>query len=295
MEIRDRFQSARVQEGRVTLRGWEAYVQDDIFWGERLEVLVGGRLSAWRGVETHFSPKLQLFYALRPTLRLRVGVADGFRMADPNERFADITIPLGPSGTLRIFGDPNLRPEKSVSLQASLEWGPVGGHLLRLQAYQNRVRDMIEPTFQPQESGDGLLVYRYQNIAQARTRGLELQWWARWSAQWESVLNLHFRQAESADVRLPFNPAFQLQGELRWRERPWDARLRVLHFSKQRVDTERLEDQFVPPQTLLYLEVGYRMGGVRYYFGVRNLTNRLEPPYGNQEPRRYYFGIAVDQ
>lgn len=84
------------------------------------------------------------------------------------------------------FNNPNLRPEKSDNIEASIKYQNNGLHL-SATAFENRIRDLI---------GFDLTTFTIDNISKARIQGLSLAA----SQQWE-----HFDIAANVDFQSPRN------------------------------------------------------------------------------------------
>jgi hemoglobin/transferrin/lactoferrin receptor protein len=191
------------------------YVQDDIALGASPFSLVAGlrheryRLDA--RVDPLFAedytvipadiersrstPRLGLRWDAAERLSLYALAAEGFR-APP---FSDVNIAL----SLQLLNyevrpNPALRPEHSRGFELGLDWqGDHGG--LRLAAFENRYRDLIESRANLGIDPDsGALVFQSVNRERARIHGLELAFDYRLSGLSESL------------------PGWQLHGALAW-------------------------------------------------------------------------------
>jgi hemoglobin/transferrin/lactoferrin receptor protein len=99
-------------------------------------------------------------------------VATGFRAPNLEERYFNDDI----HGGMRLFGNPDLRPERSGTVELGVRTGELlGGHLTsaRLSAYRSRVDDLITLRY----IGQLYLIPRFQytNVRRARLEGIELQ------------------------------------------------------------------------------------------------------------------------
>jgi len=99
-------------------------------------------------------------------------VATGFRAPNLEERYFNDDI----HGGLRLFGNPDLRAERTGTVEVGVRSGELaGGHLTsaRLSAYRSRVDDLITLRY----LGQLYLIPRFQytNVHRARLEGLELQ------------------------------------------------------------------------------------------------------------------------
>lgn len=100
-----------------------------------------------------------------------VHVASGFRGPNLQERYFDNTI----HGGMRVFGNPNLEPERSVSYEAGIRIGETwGGRITsaRASAYRSDVEDLINLSYQGLNRG--LSNFEYVNVDHARLEGFEL-------------------------------------------------------------------------------------------------------------------------
>jgi vitamin B12 transporter len=112
---------------------------------------------------SHATGLMGYAYALTPALKLRAAAATAFKAPT----FNDLYFPG--------FSNPNLRPERSRSREAGLNY-QLGGQRLSATYFENRITDLIvlDPTFTP------------QNLARARIKGTELAYQARlrdWQAR----------------------------------------------------------------------------------------------------------------
>lgn len=169
---------------------WSIYVQDEIELADSLTVYLGGRMDWWKvsGAYTQnltgagsdqemkryadrshssFSPKAALVY--RPfeetTLRLTGGKA--FNTPSLYQLFATTRI----TGTNLYLANPELDPETVWSWDVSLTQGLWAGAEARLGYFENYMDDLIS-------SGSTTIngeVRSRRNIAQARSRGFELE------------------------------------------------------------------------------------------------------------------------
>jgi vitamin B12 transporter len=104
---------------------------------------------------SHSTGLLGYAYALTSALRVRVGAGTAFKAPT----FNDLYFPG--------FSNPNLRPERSRSREAGLNY-QIAAHRLSATYFENRITDLIvlDPTFTP------------QNLAAARIKGTELAYQA---------------------------------------------------------------------------------------------------------------------
>lgn len=144
------------------------------------------------------------------TLRLRAVVGRGFRAPSFKELAWDFAN-LGAGYTVQGFAD--LEPESSWNVTAGATWAPSARSSIGVEAYSNRIDNLIETTFVGNNAG-GLLIYSPRNLSRAETRGIEATGSLRlagWDAQAEYVL----LDAHSRDDDLPLDRRSRHSARLR--------------------------------------------------------------------------------
>lgn len=234
-------QSEVVLDGRVDRRSREVFVQNDILFDERWELLLGLRWQDDSDFGRHAAPKLALHRRLgaggdwRGSLRASLG--QGYRVPNLKERhYLFDHSALG----YRVIGNPDLQPESSTSAQlgASLQFGR--GLSLEANLFHNRVRDLIQTDLERYTVIDGVAHYTYRNVARARTQGLET------GVQWQALPALRLQAActytRTRDLgtgqeltRRPRHIA-RLGADWAWSDRH-EGSLRARHQSDELADT----------------------------------------------------------
>ena len=79
---------------------------------------------------------------------------------------------IGPGFGYTVRGNPDLEPEVSRNVTASVEWAGDRTHL-RVQAFENRFDDFIETVAVADSAG--ITVFTYGNVDDGFTRGLEIE------------------------------------------------------------------------------------------------------------------------
>ena len=115
------------------------------------------------------NPSVGLAWQATPSLRLRSNVARGFRA--PGFKEIRYTF-FNPAGGYQIVGNPDLRPESSVSGSVGGTWAPSLRWSFDAEAYRNDVRDLVDWSYRG-DNAAGYQTYANVNIARARTQGIE--------------------------------------------------------------------------------------------------------------------------
>ena len=155
----------------------QAFAQDSWFASPNLEILPGARIHNDSRFGTHLAPMLNAMYNLEDTLpgrvNIRAGVGNGYRT--PNLKELYYLFDHSQIGYI-VRGNEELEPESSTSYQLGLEWVfPSDDGSLGLSLFHNDIKDLITEVLNPTAVGpDNSVVYEYQNIEEAVTKGLEI-------------------------------------------------------------------------------------------------------------------------
>ncbi|PIE37363.1 MAG: hypothetical protein CSA54_01500 [Gammaproteobacteria bacterium] len=165
----------------------EWFVQYDYWLNDQWELLLGARWQDDSNFGEHTAPKLSLMYRhsnYHGEGRMRISYGNGYRVPNMKERYFifDHSV-FG----YQVLGNAALQPEESDSLQWGYEWQGVGRWSADINLFYNDIDDLIETVFTGFDNG--LRIFRYANIARARTHGSEL------GAQWRIRDHLSLRGA----------------------------------------------------------------------------------------------------
>lgn len=187
------------------------YGQDTWRFAPRWKTVLGARVENWRASggytrlsgsapvdydsrnETFVSPKAALAYQWSGPTVLKGSVGRAVRMPTVQELYGATS-----NANLSFVNDPNLRPEKSVTTELSLE-SDLGHGLLRLTVFNEDVTDSLYSQLIP-----GSTTSRVQNVDAINTKGVEVAY------QGNDVLlkGLDFSGSITyADSRIVSNPA----------------------------------------------------------------------------------------
>jgi vitamin B12 transporter len=201
------------------------------------------------GAETTWN--LDYGWQLADAWRLTAGAGTGFRAPDATDLFGSI-------------GNPDLEPETSRSAEVGLRYRPAKGQELRLNAFDNRIRNLIEPN-----AGFTSL----ENIDRARIRGLEFgyDWRGRvWSLGLEGVAQ--DPRNETDDEPLPRRAERSASARLGYDQGPWSAGVQGLWVGERKDSS--FSDIRLDAYSLLNLSLNYRLHAAwRLGLEVENLLD----------------------
>jgi outer membrane receptor for ferrienterochelin and colicins len=167
-ELRREWTSAdRIAGGSRAVNGAATFGQATWSLGA-FSVIPGARMSWSETWGAAVTPRLALL--ARPSvgsgsLTLRAAVASGFRAPDFKELYLDF---VNAAAGYAVRGNPDLRPERSVNVNAGADWRR-GGATLKANVYRNRFRGFIE-TVGPDDAG----TFTYANIARGSSAGVDV-------------------------------------------------------------------------------------------------------------------------
>ena len=160
-----------------------AFIEDRIDLTSRIELIGALRADGYRiwdddidNSGSNLSPKITFGYQVLEPVTVYATYAQGFRAPALTETLIDGFHPP-PVSTGRFLPNPDLKPERAETWEAGLNYNDTG--LLRSDdqlhikfgGFHNRVDDFIEQVFSPFPIPGG---YKYENIAEATIKGLEL-------------------------------------------------------------------------------------------------------------------------
>lgn len=190
-----------VLDSRETSHNLGLYLQDQWRLSEAWQLTTGLRLDSIKSYEPEWSPRLALVYRGRPGESLKLLLGRSFRAPNLSERFY--------SDGLSQLANPRLQPERLTTLELAWERSLDAQTALTLNAYQTRLRGMIE-ILPLDDSGLG----RYENLSRVSTRGLDIGLEQRLSERWQWRADLSLMDARNAGRRLSNSPRWLLKGHV---------------------------------------------------------------------------------
>lgn len=125
---------------------WSVFAEDTWNTTSDLSLTAGIRRDDHDVFGQQLSPRVYAVYALSEQWTLKGGVSTGFKTPKTSELY-DGVIGFGGQGTSPFFGNPDLKPETSVSSEIAVYWEHPDRHNLNVTLYNNSFDDKI--TSQP--------------------------------------------------------------------------------------------------------------------------------------------------
>lgn len=271
--------------GTVDRQNYELFLQDDYFFSENGELVLGVRVQDDSDFGLHSSPKAALKYrafdANNQQVLLRTSVGTGYRVPNLKERY--YTFDHSSIGYM-VMGNPDLNPETSISYQAGVLWQMDAERSLDVNAFYNDVHDLIQTDVSNATIVNGVAVYRYKNIDNAETYGLETVFQDRFNDVLSLNLSHTYTQAQDKATgrALTNKPEHIARLGLDWQATDhWTLSARARYQSRelasnsQNSDPKNTERFWSPAWTTVDIKTSYQFSPhLRVFGGVDNLTNK---------------------
>ncbi|WP_087018455.1 TonB-dependent receptor plug domain-containing protein [Thaumasiovibrio subtropicus] len=150
------------------------YIQDEIQITDPFKLVLSGRYTDHSEFGSNFSPRVYGVYNASEKLTIKGGVGSGFK-APAMWRSSDQFVLISCGGRCWLVGNPDLKPETSVSYELSAHYAE-DNWSLQVGGFLNDVEDMIyRDTANRYGSGPGGLPYiKHINLNEVRTQGIEI-------------------------------------------------------------------------------------------------------------------------
>jgi outer membrane receptor for ferrienterochelin and colicins len=291
--------SDRLDTGRGRRARGSAYAQDSwtVLTRPGLVLVPSARVDTDTQFGSAVTPRLALRVDPLSWLTVRGGYGWGYRAPGFQELLLDFE---NPSVGYAVRGNPDLKPERSRSLNLSAEVRPASTSLLWVGAFQHDLRDMIGVSLQ--QGGEAQL-FTYVNVSRATLRGGELgvrqQLPARITA--ELAYTLTDGQSESTGLALEGQARHRLTAQASWRHREsgLDAWVRGALVGARPFypDTngDGVADPYdAKPYVTLDARVGWRLREQLQFFVLgTNLADAGNPTDLPIPPRTFQAGISA--
>ena len=262
--------------GRRQRQGQELWLQDTWMPLTSLEVVPGVRIQNDSDFGLHTAPKINVRYEIFQSDRmsgfLRAGIGAGYRVPNLKERhFLFDHSSLG----YVVKGSEDLKPEESLSYQfgGGVSWDRTVW--LEANAFFNDIEQLIQ-TSATGTVNNGVAEYRYENIAEAHTWGVESTAGWELSTHWRLVAGYTYTRTKDLQTGNELNrrPKHQanlgVDGPLFFDGLSWAVRIR--HQSEEQVSADSGTES--PAYTTADLKLNYQFSNpVRLFAGVDNMTD----------------------
>ncbi|WP_432642783.1 TonB-dependent receptor plug domain-containing protein [Acidaminococcus sp.] len=202
-----------------------AYLQDEWSLGSSLYFVPGLRYDHYQSSGGRWSPRAGLAWKMTPGLWVKTNYGRGYRAPTIFELYARMERAMGM--VYEVDGNPDLRPEKSRDFDLAMEMqrGRADGSI---RYFHNRIDDSIRTRLLGFYGGR--LHYRYDNIRQAKTQGVEAEGKYAFDRRWSLGAGYTYLDARNRQDRSRLTGDARSSGnvELSWKDggaHPWTLTL----------------------------------------------------------------------
>lgn len=146
-------------EGKKEYDQWSVFAEDNWNIIDPLTFTTGVRYDKHDDFGSHVSPRAYATYALNDNWTFKGGVATGYKTPKTTDLQEGIT-GFGGQGTSPWVGNPDLKPEKSVSYEIATYYEHEDKHNFNVTLFQNNFKDKIDSV----TVGDNQLPQEWQNL-----------------------------------------------------------------------------------------------------------------------------------
>ncbi|MCC5882946.1 MAG: TonB-dependent receptor [Halomonas sp.] len=150
----------------VTRDQYSLFAENEWQTTERLALTGGLRYDKYQGISGEFTPRAYAVFEANDEWTFKGGAGRGFR-APLMEQTFDGVVGFGDGGSTPLFGDPDLKPERSTNYELSARYDNRQGFMTQVTAFHNTLKDKIEPATGASDRTNA-------NIGESRIQGIEL-------------------------------------------------------------------------------------------------------------------------
>ena len=293
---------------------WALFVEDEIRITDRLAVTLGNRFDHHENFGGHNSPRAYAVYHLNDSITLKGGVSRAFRaptLLQGSPNWGSVSCGSATVGCY-IVGSSAIQPETGTSQELGLQFAH-GIHSGSLMFFNTDLKNMIDITNRTTDRTlapsydnfvgylpDGRPIFRYQNIAKVRSRGLEASWRAEPTAALGLRANYTFTDAKNTSgataVPLTYRPRHVVNLGADWRATPQLTVSGSLRYHSSQYISVGWNEAKKGGYAIADLTLGFRMtDALTLRAGILNLADktfdRTTSADFNEEGRRYYLSL----
>ena len=148
---------------------WAGYIQDEWQVNDKLLVIPSIRYDHNSSFGGEVTPKIGATYFISDNSRIKANWGKGFKASTISELYMVMERAMGPM-TVRVEGNPDLKPEKSTSWDISFE-AEKDNNFGKLTYFNNDVKNLITT----KQTGNSYFEQGYVNVDEAEIDGVEME------------------------------------------------------------------------------------------------------------------------
>ncbi len=180
------------------LNAWYAFVQKQIQWKNKTNIIAGARFDKNSLYPAQLSPKLAVAYKLKPNFILKGSIGAGFKAPDFRQQFLNFsnsligytilganelghglqmlqkTGQINPDININPYLQPyQLSPEKSIGINAGFDYTINSHTVFKINFFRNDISNLIESYNLPFNKTNNQSIFSYMNLDKVFTEGIE--------------------------------------------------------------------------------------------------------------------------
>lgn len=180
------------------LNSWYIFVQKQIQWKQRTNIIAGARFDKNALYPAQLSPKIAAAYKIKSNFILKGSVGAGFKAPDFRQQFLNFSNSLigytllgarelgnglqmlQKSGQIDsgininpYIQETNLAPEKSIGVNAGFDYTINSHAIIKINFFRNDISNLIESYNLPFNKTNNQSIYSYKNLDRVFTEGME--------------------------------------------------------------------------------------------------------------------------
>lgn len=180
------------------LNSWYVFVQKQIQWKEKTNIIIGARYDKNSLYAAQLSPKLAIAYRLKPNFILKGSVGAGYKAPDFRQQFLNFsnsligytllgadelsqgldmlqkTGQIDPDIDLSAYKkNYQLNPEKSIGVNAGFDYTINSHAVIKVNLFRNDISNLIETYNLPFNKINNQAIFSYVNLNKVFTEGME--------------------------------------------------------------------------------------------------------------------------
>ena len=280
----------------------DSYLQLEWIPTRSLTFLPGIRWERHKTYGDHINPSMNIKWSPIDRFALRGSAGRGFRAPSIKEIY--FIFDHSAAGYIVYGGGELLDPETSnnYSLTAEFNYDRRGIH--RLTLFRNDLENLIEFDLIEFNPTYWRGVYRYKNIIEARTEGIEWESEVKILMDWDFSFSYTYMTARNSteDVKLINRPEHVFKVRSVFNVPRLDALLTLwgtYHdhklWTSQGDTPDRTSDEYAPKRMIINLTLNKAIyKSLDGYFRIENITNDINATYGYWPPRSYSVGVRFN-
>lgn len=275
------------------------FLQDEWQLTQDWSLTLGSRFDQHEAFGWENSPRAYLIYQFNPHWQMRFGAGRGYK-APSLKQLSSSYNNIGGGGRFTIYGNPDLKPETNTTHEWGLEYQQ-NDFTFGSTLFENQLNDLIHTRCTAYCGQRGREQRTYENIDQARIRGIEIEvsWIFHPDWQWHSNYTYLDAKNRTNKHRLSDRSRHLLNNTLQWQlNKQLNSQLRHEYVGSQL--TGSLNQQYaLPAYHLLHWDLNYRLSkNTTVQAGISNLSNKLLSNSNEQfnyteQGRSYHLSVQV--